>query len=135
MALLHCFLFPVVLVVITELQISSGSRCLLSGSSVDIQCVNSGFPRPEIFFFRGVEQITPGVAPFTNFVQVSFDTMRLLGPQPWDGESYVCEARIGNIQLSLSQPKNFVYCSKYYVKALSPYHAVKTMTMWNILLH
>ena len=125
MALLYCFLFPAVLVVITELRISSGSRCLLNGTFVDIQCVNSGFPRPEIFFFRGVEQITPGVAPFTNFVQVSSDTMKLLGPQPWDGENYVCEARIGNIQISLSQPKNLVYCSKYCVKAFFPHQLLK----------
>ena len=125
MALLHCFLFPAVPVVITELRISSGPRCLLNGTFVDIQCVNSGFPRPEIFFFRGVEQITPGVAPFTHFVQVSFDTMKLLGPQPWDGENYVCEARIGNIQLSLSRPKKLVYCSKYCVKAFFPHQLLK----------
>ena len=123
--LLDCFLFPTVPVVITELRLSSGSRCLLSGTFVDIQCVNFGFPRPEIFFFRGAQQITPGVAPFTNFEQVSFDTMRLLGPQPWDGESYVCEARIWNIHLSLSQPKNLVYCSKYCVKAFFPHQLLK----------
>ena len=38
------FLFSAVPVIITELRVSSGPRCLLSGTSVDIQCVNFGFP-------------------------------------------------------------------------------------------
>ena len=119
MALLDCFLFPAVLGVITELRILSGPNCLPSETSVDIQCVNFGLPRPKIAFFRGAEQITPGVAPFTNFEQVSFDTVRLSGAQPWDGGDYVCEARTGNIHLDRSQPKRLVYCSKYCVVAFS----------------
>ena len=127
MTLLDCFLFPAVPVVITELQLFSGPNCLPSETSVDIQCVNFGLPRPEIIFFRGAEQITPRVAPFTNFEQVSFDTMRLSGAQPWDGGDYVCVAKTGNLHLDRSQPKRLVYCSKYFVVVFSS-PAVKTMT-------
>ena len=63
-------LFPVVPVVITQLQISSSPHCLLNGTSVNIKCVNSGFPRPEIVFFRGTQQITLREGNFSNFERV-----------------------------------------------------------------
>ena len=107
-----CFLFPAVPVVIIELRLSHSSSCLLDGASVILQCVNSGFPRPEITFFRGMEQITPGVGSFTNFKQVSFDTVNLTVIQQEDDRVYVCVARKGNTELSQSQPNRLVFCSK-----------------------
>ena len=101
--------------IITALQVSSGPRCLLSGTSVDIQCVNFGFPRPEIIFFRGTEQITPGQGEFTNFQTVNgrFDTIRLTMAQQMDGGDYVCEARRGSVELNRSRPVELVFCSKW----------------------
>ena len=106
--------FSAVPVVITELQVSSGPRCLLSGTSVDIKCVNFGFPRPEIIFFRGAEQITPGQGSFSNFERVpnKFDTIRLTEAQQTDGGQYVCEARDGSRVLNRSLPVELVFCSK-----------------------
>ena len=106
-------------VVITELEVSSGPRCLLSGTSVDIQCVNYGLPRPEIIFFRGALQITPGQGSFSNFERVPnrFDTIRLTGAQLTDSGQYVCEARDGSRQLNRSQPRDLVFCSKCQVEA------------------
>ena len=103
--------------VITGLDVSSGPRCLLSGTSVDIQCVNFGLPRPEIVFFRGALQITPGEGMFSNFARVAnkFDTVRLTGAQRPDGGQYVCEARDGSRQLNRSQPVDLVFCSKCQV--------------------
>ena len=107
-------LFSAVPVVITRLEVSSGPRCLLSGTSVDIQCVNFGLPRPEILFFRGALQITPGQGNFSNFERVpnKFDTIRLTEAQRTDGGQYVCEAREGSHQLNQSQPVELLYCSK-----------------------
>ena len=102
--------------VITELRISSGPCCLLNGTSVDIQCVNFGLPRPEIVFFRGVEQVTPGQGSFEHFIKVSFDTMRLSGARQADGGDYVCEARRGSIELNRSRPVELVFCSKCQVE-------------------
>ena len=101
-------------VVITALQVSSGPNCLLSGSEVDIQCVNFGLPRPEIIFFRGTEQITPGQGEFSNFQTVDgeFDTIKLTMAQQTDGGDYVCEARRGSIELNRSRPVELVFCSK-----------------------
>ena len=101
--------------IITELRVSSGPRCLLSGTSVDIQCVNFGFPRPQIVFFRGTEQITPGQGRFSNFqtVEERFDTVRLTMAQQIDGGDYVCEARRGNSELNRSRPVELVICSKW----------------------
>ena len=109
--------------VITVLRISSSPRCLLSGTSVDIQCVNFGFPRPEIVFFRGTEQITPGQGRFSNFQTVDgrFDTIRLTLAQVTDGGQYVCEARMGNSVLNQSRPVELVFCSKCQVEAFSPH--------------
>ena len=100
--------------VITQLRISSGPNCLLSGTSVDIQCVNFGLPRPEIIFFRGTEQITPGQGTFSNFQTVDgrFDTIRLTMAQQTDGGDYVCEARMGSVELNRSRPVELVFCSK-----------------------
>ena len=84
-----------------------------------LQCVNSGFPRPEITFFRGIEQITPGVGSFTNFRQVSFDTVNLTVTQQDDDRVYVCVAKKGSTELSQSQPNRLVFCSKY----LHDYHS------------
>ena len=100
--------------VITELEVSSGPHCLLSGTSVDIQCVNFGLPRPEIIFFRGALQITPGQGSFSNFERVpnKFDTIRLTEAQQTDGGQYVCEAREGSRQLNRSRPVELLYCSK-----------------------
>ena len=104
--------------VITELRITSGLHCLLSGTSVDIQCVNFGFPRSQIVFFRGKEQITPGQGSFSNFeaVEGKFDTVRLTMVQVMDGGDYVCEARMGNNKLNRSRPVRLVYCSKCWLK-------------------
>ena len=96
--------------VITQLWISSGPNCLLSGTSVNIQCVNFGFPRPQIVFFQGTEQIITGEG--SRFTQVSFDTVRLSGARQADSGDYVCEARMGTNELSRSQPQNLVFCSK-----------------------
>ena len=103
--------------VITELRVSSGPPCLLSGTSVDIQCVNYGLPRPEIVFFRGALQITPGQGMFSNFarVQNQFDTIRLTEAQQTDSGQYVCEARDGSRQLNRSQHMDLVFCSKCQV--------------------
>ena len=106
--------------VITRLEVSSGPRCLLSGTSVNIQCVNFGLPRPEIVFFRGVLQITPGQGSFSNFERVpnKFDTIRLIEAQQTDGGQYVCEARRGSIELKQSRPVYLVFCSKCQVDYL-----------------
>ena len=110
-------LFSAVPVVITRLEVSSGPRCLLSGTSVDIQCVNFGLPRPEIVFFRGALQITPGQGIFSNFERVAnkFDTIRLTVAQQTDNGQYVCEARDGSRQLNRSLPVDLVFCSKCQV--------------------
>ena len=97
---------------IIELRVSHSSPCLLHGASVILQCVNSGFPRPEITFFWGIEQITPGVGSFTNFKQVSFDTVNLTVTQQEDDRVYVCVARKGSTELSQSQSNRLVFCSK-----------------------
>ena len=104
-------------VVITGLEVSSGPRCLLSGTLVDIQCVNFGLPRPEIVFFRGALEITPGQGSFSNFERVpnKFDTIRLSEAQQTDGGQYVCEARDGSRQLNRSQPVDLMFCSKCQV--------------------
>ena len=94
---------------ITELRISSGPHCLLNGTSVDIQCVNFGFLRPEIVFFRGVEQITPGQGNFTRFTQVSHDIMRLTTIQQSDSGDYICEARMGTNEINRF---NVIYIEK-----------------------
>ena len=96
--------------IISELWISSSVNCLLSGTSVDIRCVNSGFPQPEIVFFQGTQRITTGEG--SRFTQVSFDTVRLRQAQQTDSGQYVCEARDGNRQLNRSQPRDLVFCSK-----------------------
>ena len=94
-------MFPAVPVVITQLQISSRPHCLLNGTSVNIKCVNFGFPRPEIVFFRGTQEIIPGQESFTNFERVEgeFDTARLAKARQKDGGDYVCVARMGNNEL------------------------------------
>ena len=97
---------------ITELQVPS---CLLNGTSVNIQCVSFGFPRPEIVFFRGTEQITPGVAPFNRFEQVFFDTLRLSGARQADCGDYSCEARMGSNVLTRSPTEKLMCCSKVIV--------------------
>ena len=117
--------------VITELQISSGPHCLLNGTSVDIQCVNFGFPRPEIVFFRGVEQITPGQGNFTRFTQVSHDIMRLMMIQQGDSGDYICEARMGTNEINQSQPERLVFCSKRCFEAFFPQ---QLLTKYNLSL-
>ena len=106
------FVIPIVPVVITELWISSGPHCLLNATSVDIQCVNFGFPRPEIIFFQDTELITPDQGNFTRFKQVSYDTVRLTMIQQEDGGDYVCEDRMVTNELNQSQPERLVFCSK-----------------------
>ena len=107
-------MFPAVPVVITQLQISSRPHCLLNGTSVNIKCVNSGFPQQEIVFFRGTQQITPREGRFSNFegVEGEFDTVRLTTAQQKDGGDYACVARMGNKELDRSQPNTLVFCSK-----------------------
>ena len=78
--------------VTTELCVVSGPHCLLNGTSVDIQCVNFGLPRPQIVFFRGTEQVTPGQGSFEHFTQVSFDTVRLSGARNDDSGDFACGA-------------------------------------------
>ena len=78
---------------------------------MNIQCVNSGFPRPEIVFFQGTERITTGEG--SRFTQVSFDTVRLSNARLTDDGDYVCEARMGNNVLNRSQPRELVFCSKW----------------------
>ena len=95
---------------IAELQFPS---CLLSGSSVNIQCVSSGFPRPDIVFLQGAVQITPGVAPFNRFEKAFFDTVKLSGASQADCGDYSCQARMGNNVLANSSTKKLVCCSKY----------------------
>ena len=108
-------LFPVVPVVITQLQISSSPHCLLNGTSVNIKCVNSGFPRPEIVFFRETQEITPGNGNFSNFERVEgeFDTVKLTTARQEDGGDYACVARSGSNELDRSQPNTLVLCSKF----------------------
>ena len=111
------FLSSSVPVVITELRVVSGPHCLPSGTSVDIQCVNSGFPQLQIVFFRGTEQITPGQGSFEHFTQVSFDIVRLSGARKDDSGDYVCEARMGTKELNQSRPVRLVFCSKCWSTA------------------
>ena len=121
-------MFLTVPVVITEIQLLSDSHCLVNGTSVNIKCVNSGFPRPEIVFLKGTEQITPGTGNFSNFeaVEGEFDTVRLTTARQEDGGEYVCVARMGNTELDQSQPKILVFCSKCWVEAFFP-HQLTTM--------
>ena len=105
------FVIPIVPVVITEL---CSPRCLLNETSVDILCVNFGFPRPEIIFFQDTELITPGQGNFTRFTQVSYDTVRLTMIQQGDGGDYVCEARMGTNDFVRSR---LVFCSKCWIGA------------------
>ena len=95
---------------IAELQVPS---CLLIGSSVNFQCVSSGFPRPDIVFLQGAVQITPGVAPFNRFEQVFFDTVKLSGASQADCGDYSCVARMGDNVLPQSSTEKLVCCSKY----------------------
>ena len=94
----------------TKLQFST---CLLNGTSVDLMCVYFGFPQPQIVFFQGTEQITPGEGNFSHFKQVSFDTVRLTMPLEADSRDYVCVARMGNVELNRSRPEIPALCSKY----------------------
>ena len=110
---------------------SSGPHCLLNGSSVDIQCVNFGFPRPEIVFFQNTELITPGQGNFTRFTQVSYDIMRLTTIQQGDSGDYVCEARMGTNELNRSQPERLVFCSKCFFEAFFPQ---QLLTKYNLSL-
>ena len=103
--------------VITELWISSGPHCLLNASSVDIQGVNFGLPRPDIVFFQNTELITPGQGNFTCFTQVSYDTVRLTTIQQGDSGDYICEARMGTNELNRSRPERLVFCSKSFFEA------------------
>ena len=107
--------------IIIALQVSSGPRCLLSGTSVDIQCVNFGFPRPEIIFFKGVEQVTPSQGSFERYMQLSFDTIRISGVRETDLGDFICEARMGINELRQSRPVRLVFCSKWCVTAFSPH--------------
>ena len=79
---------------------------------MDLQCVNFGFPRPEIVFFQGTERITPAQGNFIRFTQVSYDTVRVSMVQQGDDGDYVCEARMGTNELNQSQPERLVFCSK-----------------------
>ena len=119
-------MLPAVPVVISQLQISSGSHCLLNGTSVNIKCVNSGFPRPEIIFFRGSQQITPGEGRFTNFeaVEGEFDTVGLTTARQEDGGVYVCVARMENTEIDRSRPNTLVFCSKCWVEPFSLHQLV-----------
>ena len=105
-------LFCAVPVAIAKLSLSSASNCLLNGASVDIQCVNFGFPRPEIVFFQGTEQITPSQGRFTHFTQVSYDTVRLSEVQEEDSGNYVCEVTKDGVELDRSLPGRLLVCSK-----------------------
>ena len=116
-------MFLTVPVVITEIQLLSDPHCLLNGTSLNIKCVNSGFPRPEIVFLKGTEQITPGIGNFSNFeaLEGEFDTVRLTAAGQEDGGEYVCVARMGNVELDRSQPKTLVFCSKCLVEVFFPH--------------
>ena len=91
----------------------------MNGTSVDLQCVNSGFPRPEIVFFNETEQIMPGQGHFTRYEQVSFDTVRLSGVRKEDSGNYVCEARRDGVELDRSLPGRLLVCSKCSYKLVS----------------
>ena len=105
-------IFGAVPATVAKLSLSSGPNWLLNGTSVDMQCVNSGLPRPEITFFQGTEQITPGQGRFTRFEQVSFDTVRLSEVQEEDSGNYVCEARREGVVLNRSLHGKLLVCSK-----------------------
>ena len=96
---------------------------------MNIQCVNLGLPRPEIIFFRGTEQITPGQGDFSNFQTVDgrFDTIMLTMAQQTDGRDYVCEARRGVVELNRSQPVELVFCSKWLSWSISSSPAAHTI--------
>ena len=59
--------------------------------------------------------ITPGQGDFSNFETVDgkFDTVRLTMAQQTDDGDYVCEARMGSVELNRSRPVRLVYCSKW----------------------
>ena len=108
------FLFPAVPVNISDIQLLSSPPCLLNGTTVDIQCVVSGFPRPNIFFYKGTEQIFPGVAPFSNFKSVDGenDTVKLTVTQQADSGDYLCKAKSEDGVVGQSPPKSLMFCSK-----------------------
>ena len=104
---------------------------------MDIQCVNYGLPRPEIVFFRGALQITPGQGMFSNFARVTnkFDTIRLTWAQRVDGGQYVCEARNRSRQLNRSLPVDLEFCSKCQVgyphQLINVYPRTQTMFLFS----
>ena len=107
-------MFLAVPVVVSDLQLASSPPCLLNGTAVDIRCVVSGFPRPNVFFYKGTDQIFPGVAPFNNFKSVDGenDTIRLTVTQQADSGNYLCKAKSGDDVVGQNASKSLMFCSK-----------------------
>ena len=107
-------MFPAVPVVVSDVQLPSGPTCLVNGTTVEIRCVISGFPQPNVFFYKGTEQIFPGVAPFNNFESVNGenDTVKLTVTQQADSGDYFCKAKNGSVVVGESPPKSLMFCSK-----------------------
>ena len=110
----HFFLFPAVPGDVSDIQLPSSPLCLVNGTTVDIQCVVSGFPRPNVFFYKETEQIFPGVAPFINFESVDGenDTVKLTVTQQEDSGDYLCKAKRGDVVVGESPTKRLMFCSK-----------------------
>ena len=102
------FLLPAVPVVISDIQLPP---CLQNATTLDIR---SGFPRPNVFFYKGTELIFPGVAPFNNFKSVDGenDTLKLTVTQQADSGDYLCKAKNGDVVVGQSPPKSVMFCSK-----------------------
>ena len=107
-------LFPAVRFNVTDIQLPSSPPCLLNGTTVDIRCVVSGFPRPNVFFYKETEQIFPGVAPFNNFKSVDGenDTVKLTVTQQADSGDYLCKAENEDGEVGESPTKSLMFCSK-----------------------
>ena len=107
-------LFPAVPGNVSDIQLPSGPPCFVNGTTVDIRCVISGFPRPNVFFYKETEQIFPGVAPFNNFESVDGenDTVKLTVTQQADSGDYLCKAKNEDGVVGESPPKSLMFCSK-----------------------
>lgn len=104
--------YCVVPVVVTDIS-SPSPPCLLNGTTVTIQCVTSGFPRPQITFTK--DSVALDVGTYSNFVQLDYDTLNITVVQRDDqGGNYSCSARDGDTVLSISAIKTLLFCSKCF---------------------
>ena len=99
-------------VTVTGIQFLTNPPCLLDGTSVIIQCVTFGFPRPQITFNKGTMPITLGIGTFNNFGQLDYDTLNFTVIGRDDQGVYSCTAWNRDMELSYSPHKTLLFCSK-----------------------